>query len=206
MKSRRNIIKHLYYNFISKNIQRYEKGSVVPFYGSYFICAKGSKLVLFDKLYTNSFCIKKTNNSTVIRLDEDAHMLVKGKWSIYYGGDIICFKGARLQIGSGFCNCNVKIRCTNSITIGENVKISHDVTIMDSDAHFIEYSGYQPTKPVEIGNNVWVGSRVTILKGVKIGDGSIIGAGSVVTRSIPERCIAVGNPAVVIKENIVWRG
>jgi acetyltransferase-like isoleucine patch superfamily enzyme len=60
------------------------------------------------------------------------------------------------------------------------------------------------TKPVHIGNHVWIGMNVMILKGVTIGDGAIIAAGSVVNRDVPERCLAGGVPAKVIKENVQW--
>ena len=55
-------------------------------------------------------------------------------------------------------------------------------------------------KPVKIGKNVWIGANCTILPGVTIGDNSVIGAGSVVAKSIPANSIAVGNPAKVIKQ------
>ncbi len=56
-----------------------------------------------------------------------------------------------------------------------------------------------PVEPVTIGNNVWLGSRVTVLRGVTIGTNSVVGAGSVVTRSIPANSIAVGAPAKVVR-------
>jgi acetyltransferase-like isoleucine patch superfamily enzyme len=137
-------------------------------------------------------------------MDINSEINVNGGFSVYYGGDIICFKNSKLTLGSGFFNSNVKLRCTNSITIGNNVAISHDVTIMDSDAHNIDYEGYQMTKPVIIGDNVWIGSRAMILKGVKVGDGAIIAAGAIVTKDVPANSIVAGSPAKVIKENINW--
>ncbi len=60
------------------------------------------------------------------------------------------------------------------------------------------------TKLVRIGNHVWIGMNVLILKGVTINDGAIIAAGSVVTRDVPANCLAAGVPAYVIKENVTW--
>jgi len=60
-------------------------------------------------------------------------------------------------------------------------------------------------KPIVIENNVWIGFKATILKGVKIGAGAIIGAHACVTTDIPPNSIAVGNPAKVIRENILWK-
>lgn len=110
-----------------------------------------------------------------------------------------------MKLGSGFFNSNIKIRCHEKIEIGENVAISHDVTIMDSDAHEGLWEGYEKTKPIKIGNHVWIGTRVTILKGVTIGDNAIIAAGSVVTKDVPNNTVVAGVPAKVIKININWK-
>ena len=61
--------------------------------------------------------------------------------------------------------------------------------------------GFSDAKPVTIADNVWIGARVTILPGVKIGEGSVIGAGSVVTKNIPDNVIAAGSPCRVIRRN-----
>ena len=61
------------------------------------------------------------------------------------------------------------------------------------------HQGFSVEKPVIIGNDVWIGDRVTILPGVRIGDGCIVGAGAVVTHDIPAFAIAAGNPAKVVR-------
>lgn len=66
-------------------------------------------------------------------------------------------------------------------------------------------NGSEPTRPIVIGNKVWIGTNVTVLKGVKIGDGCVIAAGSLVTKDIPANCLAGGVPAKVIKENVKWK-
>lgn len=102
-------------------------------------------------------------------------------------------------------NRNVKIRCHQEIVIGNNVAISENVTIWDSDAHQIIGKETETTKPIKIGNHVWIGNNVTILKGVTIGDEAVIAAGSVVNKDIPSGCLAGGVPARVIRDKIQWK-
>ena len=77
--------------------------------------------------------------------------------------------------------------------------------IRDSDTHTILNSNHIKTQPVYIGKNVWIGLGSIILKGVTIGDGAIIAAGSVVTKDVPSNCLVGGNPAKVIKDYIEWK-
>jgi Acetyltransferase (isoleucine patch superfamily) len=179
--------------------------NLLPYKDTTLILSKSSKVKINGILRLNTNCFKPNGRSTMLRLDEEAGIYVKGNFDVFYGGDIICFPKSKLTIGSGFCNSNVKIRCTSNIWIGDDVAISHDVTIMDSDAHSILEEGYEKTKPVRIGNHVWIGSRATILKGVTIGDGAVIAAGAVVSRDIPPHALAAGVPAKVIKNSIEWK-
>ena len=197
------ILSLIYHNYFNKRVKRLA-GKLIPYKKSTFILHKTAKVLLQGNLITNANCIKNNGRSTSIRLDKNAIIKVNGSFSLYYDCDIIIFENAELELGSGFFNSNVKIRCKNNIKIGQNVAISHDVTIMDSDAHNIKYEGYQMTKQIIIGNNVWIGSRALILKGVNIGNGAIIAAGSVVTKDVPMNSMVAGIPARVIKENLNW--
>ncbi len=89
------------------------------------------------------------------------------------------------------------------ITIGRGALIGSGVTIYDSDFHDLRPGRHRGGEPrmaaVEIGEEVFVGDRVLVLKGVSIGRHSVIGAGSVVTGSLPEFVVAAGNPARVIR-------
>lgn len=146
---------------------------------------------------------EENGRPSILRMDDNSKLIVHGDFKFFYGADIVCFEGACLELGNGsFVNCDSKIRCHKHITIGENSVISHDVTIMDSDAHAID--GVVHTAPIRIGNHVWIGSRVIVLKGVTVGDGAVIAAGSVVTKDIPEKCMVAGVPARVIKEKVEW--
>jgi acetyltransferase-like isoleucine patch superfamily enzyme len=113
------------------------------------------------------------------------------------------FVSGKLSIGDGtYVNCNTKIYCMNSVTIGALCAISWDVQILDSDLHSI--NGKADSAPIVIGNRVLVGSRVMIMKGVNISDGAIIAAGSVVTNNVPANSLVAGVPAKVIRENATW--
>lgn len=114
-----------------------------------------------------------------------------------------CDLGSNIEIGENFIsNYNLTILDETSVTIGDNVFIGPNVTICTI-IHATEperrNSGIMRALPVTIGNNVWIAANVTILPGVTIGDRSIIGAGSVVTKDIPEGVIAVGNHCKVLR-------
>lgn len=120
--------------------------------------------------------------------------------------DIMVLPGAKLVVGHCYMNTNTYLECELSITIGENVLIGRNVTIRDSDGHphGDDSGNREKCLPVVIGNSVWIGSYAMIQKGVHIGDGSIIAAGSVVIKDVPANCLVGGIPARVIKENVFW--
>lgn len=91
---------------------------------------------------------------------------------------------------------------SEAISIGSNTMIASGCYISDSDWHdtYDRTAELEKHRPIRIGENVWLGVRVIVGKGVSIGDNSIIGAGAVVTRDIPANCIAAGNPARVVRE------
>lgn len=94
------------------------------------------------------------------------------------------------------------------VKIGSHVMMGPDCLIYTRNHNFgdIEnpmcFQGFQKYKPVVIGNDIWIGARVIILPGIQIGDGAIIGAGSVVTKNVEKYTIVAGNPAKVIKRRI----
>ncbi len=113
--------------------------------------------------------------------------------------------GAALIIGDDFGMTGGSIVAEERITIGNRVTVGANTIIADTDFHPLDALARQhlpldgATAPITIEDDVFIGMQSLILKGVTIGAGSIIGAGSVVTRSIPARVIAAGNPAQVIR-------
>jgi acetyltransferase-like isoleucine patch superfamily enzyme len=96
----------------------------------------------------------------------------------------------------------------NSIKIGADCMFADNVEIWNTDSHAIKDMNNRHTinisKPVNIGDKTWIGKNTVILKGVNIGSGSVIGINSLVTKSLPENTVCVGNPAKPIRENIYW--
>ena len=157
-----------------------------------------------------TFNVKRTRGSKgeFRLLVEDGAELSFGSGNSYfkYDSDIQIFKGAQMLIGSCATNIGLKIVCSDKIVIGNDVHIGRDVWIRDNNGgHHVIIKGYKDKAPVKIGDHVWICSNVSITKGVTIGEGAIISANSVVTTNIPAHCIASGNPAKVIAENIYWR-
>ncbi len=117
------------------------------------------------------------------------------------GVRIEVYPNATLTVGKGtYMNRNVHVVVSNRIAIGRGVKIGWDVVIMDTDLH--GHSG-QPTmtRPVVIEDDVWIGCRALILKGVRIGKGAVIAAGAIVTRDVPPQAIVVGPRAEILYRN-----
>lgn len=147
----------------------------------------------------------KDYRKTRFSMQDGSKLIVKGNFSILSGSYISVLKDAKLTLGSGYINNDSKIACHDSITIGDDVVISEGVIIRDSDNHELLYDGYKKTQPISIGNHVWIGIGATILKGVNIGDGAVIAAGSVVTKDVPSGVLVGGVPAKILKENVKWK-
>ena len=114
-----------------------------------------------------------------------------------------CDYGYNITVGDNFyANTNCTILDCAKVTIGDNVLIGPNVSFytpnhaMDAEER---KAGHERSLPITIGNNVWISGSVTIVPGVTVGDNSIIGAGSVVTKSIPANVVAAGVPCRVIR-------
>lgn len=115
-----------------------------------------------------------------------------------------CDYGSHIEVGKNFfANYNCTILDVATVKIGDNCQMAPNVAIYTAGhpVHPVSRnSSYEYGIPVEIGDNVWLGGNTVILPGVRIGSNSIIGAGSVVTKDIPEWSIAAGNPCKVIRK------
>ena len=124
--------------------------------------------------------------------------ILKGSFRIYESCVVWVNSDATLTLGSGYINSGLNLSVFGSVSIGDEVYIAENVTIRDWDDHKIADRPSVP-QPIMIGNHVWIGMNATILKGVVIGDGAVIAAGSVVNRSVPAGMLAAGVPAKPIR-------
>jgi maltose O-acetyltransferase len=115
--------------------------------------------------------------------------------------ELVTYESGRIEIGEHtFINYGSSIAARDSVKIGSYCHLGHYMFVMDNNQHdVVRHSKLPPSDPVVIEDNVWIGSKVVILPGVRIGSRAVIGAGSVVTKDIPPRCVAAGNPARVLR-------
>lgn len=116
----------------------------------------------------------------------------------------ICDYGYNIEIGENFyANHNLTILDAGKVKFGDNVFIAPDCGFYTA-GHPLDAEqrnkGLEYAKPIEVGNDVWIGGNVVVLPGVKIGNNCVIGAGSVVNRDIPSNSVAVGNPCRVLEK------
>ena len=116
--------------------------------------------------------------------------------------ELISYEGSCLSIGDRtFINYGASLTAYKQVKIGKHCLLGHHLLIADGGEPGIEQrKGAPPAAPVIIEDHVWIGSNVIILPGVRIGCHAAIGSGSVVTSDIPASCLAVGNPARVIRQ------
>lgn len=119
----------------------------------------------------------------------------------YVSSVLTSLPGGRLEVGNQtFINYGADITATKLIKIGSNCLIGTGVNILDNDFHDVaDHHRFPEARPVIIGDGVWIGNHAIILPGVTLGDEAVVGAGSVVTSSVPSRAVVAGNPARLIK-------
>jgi acetyltransferase-like isoleucine patch superfamily enzyme len=157
--------------------------------------------------------------SIITNMQNNRNKITIGRFTNIRGHLQVFNQGGEIHIGE-YCYVgeNSKIWSAQSVIIGDRVLIAHNVNIHDNISHPLDsrerHNDYRRIigltenvtdfydlvpKPVVIKNDAWIGLNAIILKGVTIGEGAIVGAGSVVTKDVPDYTVVVGNPARVIK-------
>ena len=175
-----------------------------------------------SKLRKNKIKISGNNNVLYVGKNtqlRNSNIFIKGNNNILYIGDdcivnntsiILDNESSEIRIGNKTSIAKAQIVSLESykIEIGEDCMLSYDIEIRNTDSHKIYDKNTNKRinegNSINIGNHVWLGMRAIILKGVNIGDNSIVAAGSIVTKDVKANTIISGNPAKQIKENIYW--
>lgn len=199
----------LKYNLLNNRVvSNYKKnGFLITSPNSVIEIQKGGKVELNGMLKFGFKRIKKSKLESRLLVEKGGVLRVNNDFTFYYGADIEVFKGGELIIeGGGGANINATIICAEKIVLGKGVQIGRNVTIRDNNGgHYIARQGYKNSRPVVIGDRAWLGEGCTIMSGVKIGKGAIIGANSLVVTNVPANSIVTGNPAKVIDTNVLWK-
>lgn len=185
----KNIKEQIYINYITKQIKGFTTKSNVKIKGIPIIRVNGGTITIHDNVTLNS-----NNENYFINMHSPIKLCTSTP-----NAKIVIGKNSRIH---GTC-----IHAYEEITIGENCLIAANCQIVDSNRHELSFDNPSQrlkvstkAKPVRIGNNVWIGANSIILPGVTIGDGSIIAAGSIVTKDIPPFTLNGGNPSKELKK------
>lgn len=186
------ILKNRYFLPLSHTVVQFDKGADIEI---------GGRLIFGQKKFP------KSKLESRILVNANGRLNIQGSNVIMYGADIEVFPGGELTMKGGVAsNINCTIICGERIELGQNVKIGRNVTIRDNNgSHYINRAGYKNSRPVIIGDKAWLCEGCTIMPGVHVGDGAIVGAGAFVTANVPAHSVVAGNPAVVVDEDVLWK-
>lgn len=198
------------YNFLSKRVKANVSERKYILINKYVILniLSGASIKLDGIFQLGNKRVIGSRLETRLLMEEGSILKIgRNGWVVGYGSDIEIFKNATLDIkGGSSTNLNTTIICGEYIELGERVMIGRNVTIRDNNGfHYIARRGYKVSRPVIIGQHAWLCEGCCVISGAKIGDGSIIGAHSMVASSIPSFSMASGVPAQVIDEDVYWK-
>lgn len=174
-------------------------------------------------IFDAEILIKGNNNKVILKqgaVVSNVFVMINGSNNVIFLDEKVEHKQGKLWIEGNNCQISIgksttiedaivaAVENNTKIEIGQDCMLSTDIEIRTSDSHSIVDATTQkrlnPAKNIKIGNHVWLGAKVLVLKGSQIDDNAIVGIASIVTKHIPANCLAIGTPAKVLKENINW--
>ncbi len=185
-------------------------------------------VIIFNNTYFKNTSIEITGNNNKIVFHSsfpltsliESRIYISGSNNVINIGENCKLKNTEIWIEDEFCELTIGEKTTiekaqlavtepySKLTLGEDCMLARNIEIRTGDSHsVIDNSSKQRinyAQNIDIGNHVWIGSRAMILKGVNIGENSIISAGAIVTTNVPKNVIMAGIPAKIIKKDITW--
>lgn len=160
----------------------------------------------FARVGIDSMGFMTREDATVLRVD--GRLTLNGRNFISRGCRMVIHENAKVDIHGSFLNGPSTYCITRGLSIGSGCVISWGCTLIDSDLHSLKALDGPPrpeSAPIFIGDHVWIGCNVTILKGARIPSGCVIAAGAIVTKAFDEPCtLLAGSPAKIIRQNVEW--
>ncbi len=190
---------------------RFFRKAPIVIYGNSNVTIKKSAQVIINGRLRLGHSKKQAQISAQkvnIYFADNSKITIEDGVSVGQGVNLIAKNSAQIIIGANtYFTSDSHIEAVNLIRIGKDCAISWGVTIIDSDHHSILLNDKMtsPNATVEIGDHVWIGCNVTILKNSKIGNNCIVAAGSIVKGQFPDNCLIGGSPASIIKPNANWK-
>ncbi len=194
-----SILKTLWYSVRFHGIVMVGRGTRVRVHRS-------ARIVLAPKSLLAIGLAHDTPSGAALRIYPRSQMHVTGRVQIMRACNVIVGYDATLKVGAGtFFNDGSFLSCYSTTTIGSGCAIASGSRILDSDLHKLAQNGEGgPHSPVHIGKDCWIGTNAIILKGARLGDGTVVAAGAVVTSDVPARSLVAGVPARIVRKNISW--
>jgi acetyltransferase-like isoleucine patch superfamily enzyme len=175
----------------------------------------------FNLKLRNKFKVKGKHNILISPSAKlrNCRIRIAGEGNQLIIGDNVRLRGVHIELDGQDCQLRIEENCVigagcylssrekkTSLVLGQGCMLSRNVKIMTSDGHDISKHNQRinVAQSIHIGSRVWLTDNVTVLKGVTIGDGSVVGINSTLTKNVPNNAIAAGNPAKVVASDISW--
>lgn len=217
------IYKLISYIVFNLNAGKGNKVKISPmfFQSSYSFNGHLNSVEILGEIEKSKFSIIGENNRFILNKSSirNTSISITGKNNLIHFEDGVSINNSTVTIRGENCKVSiganstfggiriVNVGCNNNISIGNRCMFADFIELWASDTHSIYNSDgdfINPELPVTIGDNVWIGSHVKILKGITIGNGAIVGMNTLVTKNVMPKSLNVGNPIRCIKEGVTW--
>ena len=200
---------YVYLNWFCKSIIRIDKSKIIPYKGAVIDIDPTAKISLSSgDIEVGCNRLRGSKEETKIRLRQNAIWNSVEGCQLSYGVTLEVLNSALLETYFFTMNSNSTLITAEKVLLGHDVMIGRNVVIYDSDFHTIldqNDSTINPSRPVKIGNHVWIGTNATILKGVELCDDSIVSADTILSKGCYQNLIINERRAISLAEKRNWK-